>query len=222
MSYSAQINFKTIKEGELYAFLKQIKDACKENFDEIAKGNFIFMPSVKSSHLLKNANEWTKEELDRAWMRNSVFSYRFFYLPEHNLLGVFGVPDAVKGIFDLTCHFQNSCDQDYKFEYWKGVPVFEKIAEKWKRTTEEDVYKTFEFPEEKKKPIDYDYYRRSNAYNEIWKMCEHFLYSEADSVYISMFGGYEFSEQAFFVHKCRKAYEEWNRQFEKGKNNGEE
>lgn len=32
MSYRAEINFKTIKEGELYAFFKQLKDACKDKF----------------------------------------------------------------------------------------------------------------------------------------------------------------------------------------------
>lgn len=46
MSYSATINFKMVKEGELYAFLKHIKDACKSKFDEIAEDNYIFMPSI--------------------------------------------------------------------------------------------------------------------------------------------------------------------------------
>ena len=54
MSYSATINFKTVKESELYAFLKKIKDTCKEKFDEIAKGEFIFMPSINKDYMLKN------------------------------------------------------------------------------------------------------------------------------------------------------------------------
>ena len=216
MSYYATINFKTVKEGELYGFLKQIKDACKAKFDEIAKGNYIFMPSINKDYLLKNDSEYAKDQLDRAWMRNSIFSYRFFYIPEHNLLGVFGVPE-VEDIFDLTCYFQNSCDQDYDFEAWKGIPIFEQIAEKWKNATNEEVYKSFKYPDEHEEPIDYDYYRRSFAYNEIWEMCEHFLYSEDDVVYISMFGGYEIAEQKGFVHKCRKAYDEWKKQFEKPK-----
>ncbi|MEE1280049.1 MAG: hypothetical protein UHH95_04350, partial [Oscillospiraceae bacterium] len=107
------------------------------------------------------------------------------------------------------------------FEEWKGVPIFEHIAEKWKNATDEEVYKTFEYPEEHTDPIDYDYYRRSNAYNEIWKMCERYLYHEEDVVYISMFGGYEIADQEGFVHKCRKAYEEWQKQFEKPKESEE-
>lgn len=221
MSYNATINFKTVKEGEIYPFLKKIKDTCKEKFDEIAKSEFIYMPSIKNDYMLKNDSEWAKEQLDRGWMRNSVFSYRFFYIPEHKLLGVFGVPNEVEKIFDLTCYFQNSCDQDYDFEEWKGIPIFEQIAENWKNATNEEVYNTFEYPEEHEEPIDYDYYRRSNAYNEIWKMCERYLYHEEDVVYLSMFGGYEIAEQKGFVHKCRKAYEEWQKRFENPKESEE-
>lgn len=217
MSYSATINFKTVKEGELYEFLKKIKDTCKEKFAEIAKDNFIYMPSIKNDYMMKNDSEYAKEQLDRAWMRNSVFSYRFFYIPEHNLLGVFSLPSEVEFIFDSTCYFQNSCDQDYAFEDWKGVPIFEQIAEKWKNASDKKVYKSFEYPDEHEEPIDYDYYRRSFAYEEIWKMCETYLYHEEDVVYISMFGGYEIAEQKGFVHLCRKAYDEWKKQFEKPK-----
>ena len=220
MSYNATINFKTVKEGELYAFLKKIKDTCKEKFDEIAEDNYIFMPSINKEYLLKNDSEYAKDQLDRAWMRNSIFSYRFFYIPEHNLLGVFGTP--VKDIFDLTCYFQNSCDQDYDFEDWKGIPIFEQIAEKWKNATDSDTKEYYynrygDFGDEEENGVDLDYYRRTFAYDEIWKMCEHFLYSEDDVVYISMFGGYEIAEQEGFVHKCRKAYDEWKKQFEKPK-----
>ena len=209
MSYSATICFKAVREGEIYDFLKQIKDACKEKLEEIAKDEFIYMPSIKNDYMVKNDSDWVKEQLDRAWMRNAVFSYRFFYIPEHSLLGVFSVPSAINDIFDLTCCFQNSCDQDYDFEDWNGIPYFEFIAEKWKNATDEEVYKTFEYPEEHEEPIDYDYYRRSNAYKEIWGMCEKYLYHEEDVVYVSMFGGYEIAEQKGFVHECRKAYEEW-------------
>lgn len=221
MSYSATINFKTIKEGELYAFFKKIKDTCKDKFDDIAEDEYIYMTSINKDYLLKNDSEYAKDHLDRAWMRNGVFSYRFFYIPEHNLLGVFGVPDAVKDIFDLTCYFQNSCDQDYDFEDWKGIPIFEQIAEKWKNATDDEVKAYYnkrwgeDYDEED--CSDLEYYRRSFAYDEIWRMCEHFLYSEDDVVYISMFGGYEIAEQKGFCHKCRKAYDEWKKQFEKPK-----
>lgn len=220
MSYSATINFKTIKEGELYAFFKKIKDTCKEKFDEIAEDNFLYMPSQHFSkkRMLEGASDRAKEELDRAWMRNSVFSYRFFYIPGNNLLGVFGVPGAVKDIFDLTCFFQNSCDQDYNFEDWKGIPIFEQIAEKWKNSTDSDVIEHYNerygdtYSAEENS--DLDYYRRTFAYDDIWKMCETYLYHEEEVVYLSMFGHYEISEQIGFVQKCKKAYEAFEKECE--------
>ncbi len=225
MSYSATINFKTVREGELYDFLKRIKDACKAKFDEIAEDEYIFMPSINKDYLLKNDSEYAKDQLDRAWMRNSIFSYRFFYIPEHNLLGVFGVPSAVKDIFDLTCYFQNSCDQDYDFEDWNGVPYFEFIAEKWKNATDSEVIEHFRRDRGRDYDEDYasdlDYYRRSFAYDDIWKMCETYLYHEEDVVYISMFGGYEIAEQKGFCKKCRDAYDEWAKQFERSNENAE-
>lgn len=221
MSYSATICFKTIKEGELYAFFKKIKDTCKEKFDDIAKDNFIYMPSVSTmkKQMLEGASDRAKEEIDRAWMRNSVFSYRFFYIPEHNLLGVFSIHDCINEIFDLTCYFQNSCDQDYPFDDWKGIPVFEEIANKWKKSTDSEVKEHYhnrwgDFWNEEENGSDLDYYRRSFAYDEIWRMCEHYLYSEDDVVYISMFGFYEISEQIGFVHKCKEAYDTWKKELE--------
>ena len=223
MSYSAEINFKTVKEGELYGFLKQIKDACKAKFDEIAKDNFTYMPSISKDYLLKNDSEYAKDQLDRAWMRNSVFSYRFFYIPEHNLLGVFGVPDDVKDIFDLTCYFQNSCDQDYDFEEWKGIPIFEQIAEKWKNATDKaTLAHCNERWREHETEIDYDYYRRAFAYEEIWEMCEHYLNSEDDVVYISMFGFYEIAEQVGFCGRCRDVYDEWRKKLERERSKTDE
>jgi hypothetical protein len=213
MSYSATICFKTVKENEIYSFLKKIKDTCKKKFDEIAKDEFIFMPSINKNYLLKNDGEYAKEQLDRAWMRNSIFSYRFFYIPEHNLLGVFSIPTVVKDIFDLTCYFQNSCDQDYDFEDWKGVSIFEKIANKWKNATDIEVIENFRkdryYDYDEEYASDLDYYRRSFAYDEIWKMCERYLYCEDDVVYVSMFGGYEIAEQKGFIRRCKRHYEEW-------------
>ena len=220
MSYSATICFKTVKEGELYAFFKKIKDTCKEKFDDIAKDNFLYMPSVSFNRkrMLEGASDRAKEEADRAWMRNSIFSYRFFYIPEHNLLGVFSVPAGVDKIFDLTCHFQNSCDQDYPFEDWKGIPVFEEIATKWKNATDNEVkeyyHKRWGDVWDEEGSSDLDYYRRSFAYDEIWRMCEGYLYHEEDVVYISMFGGYEISEQIGFVKKCKEAYAAWEKECE--------
>lgn len=230
MSYYAPISFKTIKEGELYAFLKKIKDTCKEKIDDIAKKNFHYMPSLNSCKrgVFEGASDMAKKEADEAWVRNSIFSYRFFYISEHNLLGVFSIPDAVTDIFDCTVHFQNSCDQDYEFEEWKGIPLFEKIAEKWKACSLEEVAKHMEREDdiegmkwlEKKHP---QYYAKTACYDEIWETyCEKYLYHDDEVVYLSLFGFYEISEKRGFVKKCKEAYEAWVKECEEKYKESEE
>ena len=219
MSYYAPISFKTVKEGELYAFLKKIKDTCKEKVDDIAKKNFHYMPTLNTCkrRLFEGASDAAKREANEAWVRNSVFTYRFFYIPEHSLLGVFSIPDAVTDIFDCTVHFQNSCDQDYNFEEWKGIPLFEKIAEKWKHSTSEEVAKYLEYDVEevKKFEIKYpQYYAKTACYDEIWKYCENYLYNEDEVVYLSLFGYYEITEKRNFIKKCKEAYEAWVKECE--------
>lgn len=219
MSYYAPISFKTIKEGELYSFFKKIKDTCKEKFDDIAKKNFHYMPSLNSCkrRVFEGASDMAKREADEAWVRNSIFSYRFFYIPEHNLLGVFSIPDAVTDIFDCTVHFQNSCDQDYDFEEWKGIPLFEKIADKWQHATSEEVAKFLGYDIEEVKEFeasDPQYYAKTACYDEIWKYCEKYLYNEDEVVYLSLFGFYEISEKRGFVKKCKEYYEAWVKECE--------
>ena len=90
--------------------------------------------------------------------------------------------------------------------------------EKWKNASDGEVEEYYNqrhpWKFDKDEGSDYDYYRRSHAYDEIWRMCETYLCHEEEVVYISMFGGYEIAEQIGFVNKCRKAYDEWNRRAE--------
>lgn len=215
MSYSATICFKTVKHKELYKFFSSLKAFCKANFDQTAKDNFIFMPTINRDYMLAQDSQYAKEQLDRAWMRNSVFNFRFFYLPQHNLLGMFNIPTIARRLFDTTCFFQNSTDQNYDYDDWKGVPLFEKIAEKWKNATDEQVIAAHPYPEELMESKRFDYYRKTFAYDEIWKICSDFLFSEDSVVYLSLFGGYEIAEQLKFVSLCNKYYQEWKDKNEK-------
>ena len=216
MSYSATICFKTIEYKELYKFFGSLKAFCKVNFDQIAKDNFIFMPTIDREHMLEQDSQYAKQQLNRAWMRNSVFNFRFFYLPQHNLLGMFNIPTIARTLFDATCFFQNSTDQDYDYDYWRGVPLFEGIAEKWKNATDEQVIAALKYPEEVESE-GLDYYRKTFAYDEIWGICSDFLFSEDSVVYLSLFGSYEIAEQIKFVRLCTTYYQEWKAQIEQAK-----
>lgn len=209
MSYSCTIHFKNIKADEIYPFFQELKTKIISKTNEIAKDNFLWMPSIRNDYRYKDVDGFIVDDIDTNWVQNALFKYRFFYMPQHELLGVFSLPNGFDDMFDNISHFQNSCDQDYEFDKWKGIPIFEQIAEKWKNATDEEVYKRFEYPDEHEEPIDYDYYRRSNAYDEIWKMFEDYLYKDETCVYLSIFGGYEHYHLTVIVQKCKNYYEEW-------------
>ena len=214
MSYNATISFKTLKAAEIYPFFQEFKKCVSNSLNDIAKDEFLYMPSIRYDYFYKDEKDTVVNEIDRAWAKN-VFTMRFLYLSEHELLGVFGVPTSARDIFDNTTYFQNSCDQDYKFEEWAGIPIFERIAEKWKTASDELVkerYTSEEYGEwdEGEEP-NLDYYRRTFAYDEVWKMIEDYMWCDEQAVSLSLFGAYELYKLQTFVGLCREEYEAWNR-----------
>ena len=219
MSYRAKICFKTVREGEMNEFFLQLKKATTANLDKIAKDEFLFMPSIRNDLKCSAVDFSIKLEADIKWAMGCLFSFRFFYLPEHNLLGVFNIPSRIEKEFDTVCYFQNSCDQDYESDCWVGVPLFEEIAKKWERATEKEVTEYYEkrYGKCDEEVSDYDYYRRSFAYDEIWDAIGWALFNEESVVYLSLFGVYEEWILSGFCEKCKKHYAEWLKELEDGR-----
>ena len=211
MSYGASISFKTIDADELYQFFQNIKHTASKHIDKIAEDEFIYMPSVRYKHLYNDVKGVIARDADEAWAKSAVFTMRFFYLADHNLLGVFGVPSAVKECFDATIYFQNSTDQDYEFDEWKNVPIFAQIAEKWKTSTDDDVLRKCndERDDDEIDTDSLDYYRRTFAYEEIWSMCEDYMWHDDKAVHLSLFSYYDFEPFMKFVEVCKEKYEQW-------------
>lgn len=212
MSYSCTIHFKNIKADEVYSFFQELKTKLISKIDDIAKDNFLWLPSIRDEYKYKDIDKFIVREINRSWVHNSLFKYRYFYIPQHELLGVFSLPDGFDDMFDNVSYFQNSCDQDYEFDEWKGVPIFEQIAEKWKNTTDENIRKHYierYYSIDDDEDFDCDYYRKSFTYDEIWKMFEDYLYNDSMCVYVSIFGGYEISEIIYIIKKCKEYYAEW-------------
>ena len=216
MSYHATISFKVLKEDEIYPFFQRLKSKIAQNTKKIAEDEFLYMPSVRYAHLYEGVRAVVKEDADEAWARG-VFTMRFFYLTEHNLLGVFGVPTEAQSVFDDSIYFQNSCDQDYDFDEWKNIPVFAQIAEKWKSATDKEVRERYygeRYGECDEDDVEenLDYYRRSFAYDEIWGMCEEYMWHDEQAVHLAMFGFYDYAPIRAFVCACRKEAERWRKE----------
>ena len=208
MSYHADISFKVLKHEEIYPFFQTLKERASHSISEIAEDEFLYMPSVRYEHFYADVRPEVKTRVDEAWAKGA-FTMRFFYLAEHNLLGVFGVPTAVRNVFDETIYFQNSCDQDYDFDEWAAVPVFAQIAEKWRTATDEAVRAKYGAEREgecDEDCIDLDYYRRSFAYDEIWGLCAEYMWHDELAVHLSLFGYYDFEPIGKFVHVCREKF----------------
>lgn len=200
MSYRAEISFKQIAPENVFAFLKEFKDWVKRYTHEIAEDNFMYCPTVKYLHkdyvdLYDYSRDWCIQ-----WALN-VFSYRYIYLPDVELLCVYGVPTIVQDLFDDTIYFQNSTDQDYDFSTWDKIDLFKEVARKWQEFTDEGVRERLTLDESD----DSQYHRRSACYNEIWNnYLEQSLYDEDSVLYVRLFGYYDVDVLTKFIVTCER------------------
>ena len=229
MSYSCFISFKKMKEKDIIPFFRNYKKITTERLKDIAEENHCYPPYIRNSlEIPKTLQEVPDEDVKKArsWARG-VFQYKYFYDTKNKMLCVFGIPTCMRDQFDKTIHFQNSCDQDYEFDSWKGIEPFEKIFNKWRSYT--DKYLKSVFKKKYDSPFDYDYegytgeklrekldyYRRTFAYDEIWEQYESELYCEENSIFISLYGNYEIREIVSFVKYCHEAHVAWEEEFER-------
>lgn len=228
MSYYCQINFKKMKPDEIIPFFQTLKAETVKALDKIAEAEFHCVPFFRNSLSLPDTfRDLNPQDIDNAqnWAINSVFKFRYFYDTEFELLGVYGVPDAVKPLFDKTVEFQNSCDQDYEREHWEGVGEFERIFDKWATANDavtKEKYAAYcneSFDDAyggEKQAKKLQYWRRSFAYKEIWKRYENTLYDDERAIYLSLFSNDDFLSARAFIIRCFEHAKEWLKEFEDG------
>lgn len=199
MSYSCKISFKQLSGDEVYDFLVKLKEHAIANIEAIAKNNVYFSPIMRK-HNCRTPFEITRElrAETKSWAQNNIFKYRWFFDKEHQLLGVYSLQSQLRDLFDCTVHFQNSTDQNYDYSDWNGVAYFESIAAKWSTADAETVnefYSKIHYGDQIENlddPARLDYYRKSNAYAEIWDEFSHTLYDDSSIVYLTLFGSYDY------------------------------
>ena len=208
MSYYCKICFKQLSGDDIIPFFQAFKREAIQRIPEIAKENAFASPIMRKHPELFERFEVTPElrRETKDWGSLNVFRYKYFFNKELGLLGMYNVHNHLDGLFDCVAHFQNSCDRDYKFDYWKGVSCFESIAEKWQNAALEDVTAHFE---KVWGGIDgssgLDYYRRTAAYDEIWANFESTLEDRDSSLYLALFGAYDLEPLSRFCVCIEKA-----------------
>lgn len=220
MSYSCEINFKKMKAEEIIPFLGTLKKEIKEKLPEIAKENYSFCPLFVKHNLYTFPDDFSemffktdyKKYIDEAtaWAQNA-FTYRYFYDIKLQMLGVYGVPNMVKHLFDGTVYFQNSCDQDYDKKDWAGIKEFEDIYDKWMRKPDKEIKEEYDKSEgigefdknyKGKEEKELQYYRRTYAYREIWDKFKSTLFNDDTAIYFSAFRSSDFNSLYAFVKHC--------------------
>ena len=203
MSYRCEVSFKHMAPETIYPFLQLFKLKVIENLSYIADDKYMDCPTIRYFHKrYRDLDSYAERYATHSWAEN-CFRYRYFYLLDHQLLGVYGVPAIVQGLFDDTIYFQNSTDQDYDFDTWDKIETFKNVADKWNNFTNGYVIEKCELEPED----DIDYHRRSACYNEIWhNYVRDSLVNDDYVVYFSCFGYYDTSHMIKFISRCEGFY----------------
>lgn len=119
MSYAFGMFFKQIKQEDLLSFIDKVQAEMRNHANEWIDYNKYYAPSVRSVRSLTNEPKFVKAFMNEYWL-NTLFTSRFVYWPDYNLLGVSGykLPGEIENWFDGHFTFQNSSDQDYDYEMW--------------------------------------------------------------------------------------------------------
>lgn len=222
MSYGCSISFKKINPEDVYDFLVQFKAEANKNLKEIARDQYSWIPFVRNHvEVEKDFNKIPKDEIEASknWAKD-LFTYRYFYIKERNLLGIYGLPKQMKHLFDGTVYFQNSVDQDYDREAYEGIGDFLKIYDECMDMSVDELAEAYENAlsvvkrDWKEDVLDWhpeglteetvDYYKKTVAYERIWKIVEFSLWNENRIVYFSLFGYYEIREIQLVLVTCHK------------------
>lgn len=212
MSYNAMISFKEIPIESVPEFISELKKASVEKAENIGEAEWPYCPLCKA-HVFKENDKFEAviygdDEKERARYEKSlewvsrIFSWRAGYDKEYGVFFLFGIPDALRYLFDSTVCFQNSCDQDYEYEDWGAIHSFQSTYDKWMEMPTDKVLEAIrkdlcyiygendDFVDYRMKEMDSEvisYKRREMCYKEIWSHFEPTLEDESSVVYLSMF-----------------------------------
>lgn len=142
MSYAFGMFFKQIKQEDLLSFIDKVQAEMRNHAKEWIDYNKYYAPSVRLFTLHSDEFKFAKAYLDEYWL-NTLFTSRFIYWPDYDLLGVSGykLPGEIENWFDGHFSFQNSSDQDYDYETWpKGIRQFKARIDRIKNADDSTLY----------------------------------------------------------------------------------
>ena len=175
MSYSFTMSFKEIEKEKLLDYISEITNICINNSKEIIKENIWYVPSLRIGNIFFSEDKelYTKcwAEADKNWLY-SLFVINFVYWEDKNLLGICGcIPNVVKRELN-TIYFQNSTDQDYDYNEWRGLSCFQSDIEKIKNMNRYEVLEYYNKNGDNYSEndlLDLDYHKKSLVYDMVFR-----------------------------------------------------
>lgn len=178
MSYSFSMYF--LPCGSFNRALNKAHQFCElmksqKNIIKNIEDERLFFPSQRSFSPKTDKEKYFAQEADRRSL-DGFFTLNFVYFHKEKLLALIGhsYPEADK-FFKKHIEFQDSCDQDYERNHWKGIKLFENIWDECAHLTAEDILNSksenereFYTVEEIQQKLGY--YQRSKAYDRIYEM----------------------------------------------------
>lgn len=142
--------------------------------------NVYFAPTVRAGYTYDQNTaggepnwqlKYLAETADRYWIK-SLFSYRFLYWEEQQLLGIVMMEENdASDKWPLYVYFQNSSDQDYPYADWEAgnIPFFTDAVSKAKALTVQDIVNLYPETDVNSRKKGYlEYLQRSWCYKYIF------------------------------------------------------
>ena len=161
---------KVVEQSDIVPVaLEFCKDMLRqENIEQIVRDNIGWLPNYEKLLGEDELTIWSLSASDRDWLEG-LFNYTFVYYKKYKLLCVIGDYTGYKYIV-----FQNSCDQDEKFDTWEALyaddpcrNIFKGLVDKTVSDENiEDIRKYF-VDTDWGEDTDEEYYKRWYVYKKI-------------------------------------------------------
>lgn len=171
MSYRFTMFFTKCKKEQMFDHCIKIVERYIEHAEEYMKENAFFMPYNRYS---LEGKSYERRFITACLY--DLFNFQFVYWEKYELLGFNHFNGVMSEYIHDLCpkciHFQNSTDQNYAYDIWSGIDMFEEIAEQSKTMSAKEIiehsqgYYTASDEEEIAESIEY--YRKAITYRMIY------------------------------------------------------
>lgn len=192
MSYRLKISFKKVDSAEdVFSALEGYRQHVIDHLEEAADIDHRVYSFIRDNAITKESWEAVRKDSHdtfemflkaSAWLERFFYQH-IFYSKKFGVLGITGVAEVCDDFFDKVIFFQNSADQDYPRGDWEGIEGMEKIYDEAMKMTKEELSKADMFWHDIDSEEELDYYRRTYAYQEIFKEFEDAINSEHSTGY---------------------------------------